>query len=42
MLQEAGLIKNTVVSISQHILPLHLINFELTWVVVSSETQVQP
>ena len=42
MLQEAGHIKNTVVSIFRHIQCLHLMNSEVAWVLVSSETQVQP
>ena len=42
MLQEAGHIKNTVVSVFWHIQCLHLMNSEVSWVLVSSRTQVQP
>ena len=41
MLQEAG-IKNTNVLIFRHIQCLHLMYAEVAWVLVSSETQVQP
>ena len=41
MLQEAGHIKNTVVLLIRHIQCLHLMNSEVSWVLVSSETQVQ-
>ena len=41
MLQEAGHIKNIVVLIFQHIQCLHLINFEVGWVLASSRTQSQ-
>ena len=42
MLQEAGQVKNTVVLIFRHIQCLHLMYSEVAWVLVSSETQVQP
>ena len=42
MLQEAGHIKNTVASIFRHIQCLHLMNSEVSWLLVSSGTQVQP
>ena len=41
MLQEAGHIKNTVVLLIRHIQCLHLMNSEVSWILVSSETQVQ-
>ena len=42
MFQEAGHIKNTNVLIFRDIPCLHLIYFEVTWVLVSSGTQAQP
>lgn len=42
MLQKAGQIKNTVFLISQHIQCLHLIYSEVDWVLLYSESQVQP
>ena len=42
MLQEAGHIKNIIVLIFRRIQRLHLINYEVAWVLVSSGTQVQP
>ena len=39
--QEADHIKNTVVLIFRHVQCLHLMNFEVAWVLVSSGTQVQ-
>ena len=42
MLQEAGHRKNTNVLIFRHIQCLHLMYAEVAWVLVSSETQVQP
>ena len=42
MLQEAGHIKNTVIKIFGHIQCLHLMYSEVTWVLASSGTQVQP
>ena len=42
VLQEAVHTKNTVVLILRHIQCLHLMNSEVSWVLVSSETQVQP
>ena len=42
MLQEASHIKNTVILIFRYIQCLHLINYEIAWVLVSSGTQVQP
>ena len=41
MPQEAGHIKRIVVLIFRHIKYLHLMIFEVAWVPVSSETQVQ-
>ena len=41
MLQEAGHIKNTVVSIIQYIQCLDLMTSEVAWVLVSSGSQVQ-
>ena len=41
-MQEVGYIKNTIVLIFQNIQCLHLINFEVILVLVSSRTQVQP
>ena len=41
MLQEAGHRKNTPALIFWHIQCLHLMNFEVAWVLVSSGTQVQ-
>ena len=38
MLQEAANIKNTVVLISLHIQCLHLMNSEVAWILVSSES----
>ena len=40
MLQEAIYIKNTVFLIFRHIQCLHLMDSEVAWVLVSSETQV--
>ena len=40
--QEAGHINNTVVLIFRHIQCLHLMNSEIAWVLVFSETQSQP
>ena len=41
MLQKADHIKNTVVSVFQHIQCLLMMNSEIAWVLVSSGTQVQ-
>ena len=41
MLQEAGLIKNTVLLIFRHIHYLHLMKSAVASVLVSSETKVQ-
>ena len=42
MFQEAGYIKIVVVLIFQHIQCLHLMNYEVAWVLVSSRTQGHP
>ena len=42
MFQETVHIKNTVALIFRHIQCLHLMNSEVAWLLVSSETQVQP
>ena len=42
MLKESGHVKNTVALIFRLIQCLHLLYSELTWVLVSSGTQVQP
>ena len=42
LLEEAAYIKNTVVLTFRDIQPLHLMYCEVAWILVSSETQVQP
>ena len=42
MLEEAGHIRNTTVSILRHIQCLHLMHSAGAWVLASSGTQVQP
>ena len=41
MLQGAGHTKNTIILIFLHIQCLHLMHFEIAWVLVSSGTQIQ-
>ena len=41
VLQKAGHTKNTIILIFLHIQCLHLIHFEIAWVLASSGTQIQ-
>ena len=41
VLQKAGHTKNTIILIFLHIQCLHLMHFEIAWVLLSSGTQIQ-